>query len=186
MLLGKTKNIGRIPWPQLVLEAFLVVLSVLLALALKSWYDSRSHEALAEQALYTIQREIEANRTEVEEALSYHRVLLDSLAANPDQGVALRPAFIRNIAWETAQATGAVAYLEYPVTSIVAEISEMQERYQQLVHITVQILYTTNVMPQAREEERQRSGYYPIIRDLSGIEKRLLERYEQALERIKT
>lgn len=71
--------VKRIHWPELVVEAVLVILSVLLALTLNGWRQNEFHEDLAAQALRNIEDQIRTNKTEVEGALAYHEALLDDL-----------------------------------------------------------------------------------------------------------
>lgn len=171
MLLGRVA-IKRIPWAQLFTEAVLVVLSVLLALALNSWRQGEINEDLAAQALHNIENEIRANKAQVEEALSYHEMLIDTLQSkNAPSGIALKSAFIQNNAWETAQATQAITYLNYNLASHASQIHELQEMYKQNIHNATQALYIGS------NSGRQLAMVY----DLRYLEQRLLKSYEEFL-----
>jgi len=78
MLLGD-KTLKQIPWIQLSFEAFLVVLSVLLALALDSRHQSNINEDMAEQAIRNFRTEVQTNQAKVDRRLQYHQSLSDSL-----------------------------------------------------------------------------------------------------------
>ena len=58
-------------------RSFLIVFSVLLALAASSWADARKHQRLGDQALVTFAQELRANRARVTALIPYH----DSLDA---------------------------------------------------------------------------------------------------------
>lgn len=178
MLLGRYTSKG-IPWLQLLVEAALVVMSVMFALALDSWRQSQVNDQLARQALQSIRGEVESNQQQVEQALSYHEALLDSLREEPGRGISLRAAFILNNAWETAQATGAAAHIDYATASVVSEMYSMQEQYQQLSQATLQAIYMGNVMG-----TEGRAGFTPIIHDFISFEMLLLRLYERVLQRI--
>ncbi|MEJ2218763.1 MAG: hypothetical protein P8099_19425, partial [Gemmatimonadota bacterium] len=124
----------RLPWAELLIEAALVVLSVLLALGLNSWRQHRTDQALADQAVRNLAREIRQNRAEVEKALPYHKTLLDTLgSAHPPLGIAARPAYVQNNAWQVAQSTGAVPYMDFPLVAAASAIQETQRQYQSTV-----------------------------------------------------
>ena len=182
MLLGRDQ-IKQVPWAQLLVQAALVVFSVLLALAMQSCREAQLNKELAQQALRNIASEIRVNQKEVEEALAYNRTLVDSLRQNPASGITWKPAFIRDSAWETAQASGAARYLDFSIISIVVEIHEIHEQYKRLVDINTQLTYEGN-MRGTGLEERTSSPFLNSVYDLMLREQWLLEKYKEALERI--
>lgn len=172
------KVIKRIPWTQLFIEAVLVVLSVLLALALNSWRQSEINEDLATQSLRNFESEIRTNKAEVEEALSYHEMLIDTLqSGKPAQGIALKTAFIRDNAWETAQATQAVTYLNYDIVYQVSEVHDLQETYKRITYGVVQTLYMTTNTGRGQAQ-------LAMLYDLRDLEQLLLQSYEKLLAMI--
>lgn len=185
MRTGRT-TAGRIPWFELGLEAMLVVLSVLLALGLNSWRQRRSHEALARQALAAVRGEIEANREQINRRLTYHRALLDTLRADPDHRVVLRPALIQTDAWESAQATGAAAYVDFPTAVAVGRLYSLERHYDDLVRSTWQSVYTAAFL--ARDSRQPwRLGavtWTPVLQDFVGFESALSGMYDSTLDRI--
>jgi len=182
MLLGRDQ-IKQVPWAQLLVQAVLVVFSVLLALAMQSCREAQLNKELAQQALRNFASEIRVNQKEVEEALAYNRTLVDRLRQNPASGITWKPALIRDSAWETAQASGAAHYLDFSVISIVVEIHEIHEQYKRFTTINVQIIYEAN-MRGASLEGRTSSPFLNSVYDLMLREQWLLEKYKEALERI--
>ena len=136
---------------------------MLLALALNSWRQSANNEDLAQQAVRTVQAEVTANREEVRERFAYHEPLLDSLQTRPEQGTALRAAFVQNDAWDTAQAS---------------RIHGLQTAY-------VDVFLASAVMTiyQGEDPGRQ-SASRAIVQDMIGIERPLLDAYDALLDRV--
>ena len=179
MLTSTTK---RFPWLQLTIEAVLIVLSVLLALALNQWRQNRQDRALAQQALQTLRLEIQANQAEVEQKLAYHKEIYDRVSEHPEQsGISLRTAFLRNTAWETVQATGAATHLDYEVAAAASAIHGMQQKYEQLVGIATELMYATNLNPGGRTAGESRTAFLPILSDMIDYEQTLGEMYAEAL-----
>lgn len=171
--------VKRIHWSVLFVEAVLVILSVLLALTLNGWRQNEFHEDLAAQALRNIEDQIRTNKTAVEEALAYHEMLLDDLPEDRGRAVPLKPALIQNNAWETAQATQAVTYIDYDLAALASEVHELQEQYQHTVQAATQSLYL-GVTPGRSGD----SSTLPMLLDLRSLERLLLERYENLLSEI--
>jgi len=177
MLLGRGDDSNRIPWAQLVIEAVLVILSVVLALALNSWRENTVNDDLAKQAVRNIRTEVEANWERVKERIQYHKALRDSLQENPEMGVALKPAFIQNDAWETAQAMQAAAHIDFEVAAQASKIHGLQEMYRgQFVQSAMFAMYQGN-------EGTSTSG---MVLDLLSIEQILLEQYKKLIELIES
>lgn len=179
------KKLKAIPWPQLMVESLLVILSVVLALALNNWNQNRIEENIAEQALQNIINEIEANQEEVKKAYNYNRSLIKEMETDPNRGVSLHPANIRDFAWETAQVSGAVSSLEFPVISIVAEIHELQEEYKNQIMISTELIYQANMRGVDYFAGREANFFLNTMYDIRSRERRLLDRYKEALKIIK-
>jgi len=121
-------------------ESVLVVGSILLALACDEWSEDREYQDLADRSLSNFEREIELNRVRVEDVTLFHAGLRD-LLANMDAGAAavpattirnimegFQPAILVNTAWETAVATGTLAYMDYDVVSGLSLTYNLQAR----------------------------------------------------------
>ncbi len=68
-----------INWRTLLLEAFFIVLGVVLALGANNLREQRSNVQHAATALESIRDELETNRQAVDNALAYHAHLSDTL-----------------------------------------------------------------------------------------------------------
>lgn len=181
-MLSSTK---RFAWLQLAFEAVLIVLSVLLALAVNEWRQDRKDQALAQRALETLRREMQANQEEVKQKLAYHKEAYERVNDQPEQGgISLRAAFLRNTAWGTVQATGAATHLDYEVAAVASAIHGMQQKYEQLVDIATELMYSTNLNPSGRTAKDLRTAFLPILSDLIDYEQTLSDMYEEALRLI--
>ena len=174
-------------WTRLLVEAVLVVGSVLLALALDDWREQRNNAELVRQTLANVQREIEENRAEIEEVLPYHRALLDSLRGpTPPNRITARSAFIQNSAWEAAQAVGAVPYMDVAVVAAVSRTQETQRQYQSAVETITEVglLGTFGAGGEGFSLDRIPRGLALIVKNLTVLEERLLAHYEDALAQL--
>lgn len=182
MPLGESAK-HRIGWLELGLEAVLVVVSVLLALGLNSWREGREHDAVARKALQALRAEVVANQKQVEARLAYHRALADSLRADPDYVVALRPAFILTDAWESAEATGAVSYMDYQTASTFGRLYALERLYDQLTGSASEALYTADLMRgrAAGHERNERDVWQPVLADFISVESALTKQYDRTL-----
>jgi type II secretory pathway pseudopilin PulG len=129
--------------PRLVVESGLIVFSILLAFALNGWWQSRQRTRLAEQALANFRREIQLNRSRLQEVMPYHASLRDQfqvmLAGGNVRTFAnlsevegfqgFRPAFLTNTAWQAALVTGALTYLDYDTVGRLSELYTLQDRF---------------------------------------------------------
>ena len=180
MLLGR-QPMKNIPWSQLIIESLLVILSVVLALALSNWNQNRINENLAGQALQNIAMEMENNQQEVQQALEYNRALIDSLKKYPAYGITMKPAQIRDNAWETAQASGVVSNFDFKTISTVSEIHELQQDYKKTLDITAEFIYEANMKGRSAFEGRKSHPFLNNFYDITYQEYRLLEKYTEAL-----
>ena len=58
----KSNFLRKIPWTQFLVESFVVVLSVLLALALNTRHQDSINRELAQKAIFNLKREILHNK----------------------------------------------------------------------------------------------------------------------------
>lgn len=140
----KSDNIN---WFAILLEAFFVVLGVLLALAANNWRDDYNKQQRAELALSSIIEEINANRTAVDEAILYHTALMDTLYKHMGRygvtsenrpgmdvfaGGFVNPAEPLSRAWETANATGVIENMPYEQVLLISSVYKHQDQYEVL------------------------------------------------------
>jgi hypothetical protein len=161
------RSSARIPWLQIGVETFFVILGVLLALGLDEWREGQRDQKVVALALQNIRGEIQANRLEVQRALSHHRDLLRRLEATPGIGVALKPAMIRNNAWQAAQSSQAAGHMNFSSVAACSKLEELQGDYQSLL---------AGVMPSIYRPE-DRPSMPLVLQDLVWFEKKLLEVY---------
>lgn len=135
-----------IDWRPILLEAFFVVLGIVLALAANEWRQAQADRRNAATALESIREELETNRQSVLRSLQYHLHLSDTLgmiqrqvAARGDsaslpsirvfsQGF-VHPAQLLSTAWETAAATEAVRHMAHDDVLVLARMYDQQRRY---------------------------------------------------------
>lgn len=98
----------------------------------------------------------------------FAEVRADTLEVFAEKPLQLRSAFIRNSAWETAQATETPIHLDYELVTVMSELFQRQQRYRELSTEILQRLYdgTTSV---------------PAIEDLTNLEASLLETYDAVI-----
>jgi hypothetical protein len=149
----------KLRWLPILLEAFFVVLGVVLALAANEWREHLNQKQHAATALASIRNELASNRQAVVSALTYHLHLVDTLAtfvgrspqaqssasAYPDNRLFSRgyiaPATLLNTAWEAANATDALAHMDYDAVLLLSRIYEEQRTYEYQARQGGQLIY---------------------------------------------
>ena len=138
-------NENPINWRATLLEAFFLVLGVVLALAAGDWLENQNNKKRAATALVSIIEELNANHQSVSVAINYHSQLLDTLykymqqhiqesESFPDANVFpkgfVNPASPLSRAWEAASATGIIEYMPYEDVLLISQVYMSQERYE--------------------------------------------------------
>lgn len=172
----------RVPWTYLALESALIVMSVLLGFAISEWRRQRTDRELSERVVETIRREIVANREALESALANHEQALAEIRDPEDDVAGIRPAILRNSAWTTAQATGATVHLDYPVTEAAAGVHELQTLHRDAQIMAFEQMGAIRLNPGELSEAELRGLSASTWSGFVGLERRLLEEYERALE----
>lgn len=119
---------SAVPWRRLGVEMFAIVASVLLALTVNEWWEGREDRQRAREAVIQFRSELRRNRSEVADALEYHRSMrgrVADLVKRVDRGGeydpqqegpplerGFRPPVLTATAWRTASATGTLRELE--------------------------------------------------------------------------
>ena len=138
---GRSEPKRRLPIGRLLLESFLIVFAVLLALAVDEWRETRRQRALVRAVLESVRIELDRNRQILEARLPYHESLRQGFEtagerffveegdrfrlADPDRipgradigmkgerGLALSPD-LADTAWRTASSSGVLTSLDY-------------------------------------------------------------------------
>jgi len=179
--------------PRVLVESAFIVFSVLLALALDAWWQSRAERERADLALAGIRSEVEANRQAAERARSFHREIQDTLQAIAAAGGVpsadiyyqrgmFKPAPVVATAWESARTTAILDRVPYALVLELSYIYTSQAKYQELGDRIVADLFTE--MRTASVEAVLRDGFRGFIlltEDFANRESRLIERYDRLL-----
>jgi len=185
-----SKGTGNsIPWGILTLEAVLIVLSVLLALALENWRENREHQHLAERALQTVIDEAMDNCERIQSLLPYHRAVI----AGEEEYEGLGKVFIRNDAWSSAQNAGAAQHLMYEVAAAVGTVHALQRDHRKLVEAGIQAVYNAGTSQDPQQEKFRRMlsegqndwlpGPHPLmLPDLIRTQANLVNAYDTLFE----
>jgi len=128
--------------PDLLLEAGMIFLAVILALAAEEWREGRDRQELADRALRSVVDEIRSNLEELErtgprngERVEAARAVLERLEEGADSGdadVGLEVSLLSTAAWQSAQMSQAVQYLDLEVMRQLSEAYEVQELYERM------------------------------------------------------
>lgn len=182
--------------PRVLVESTLIVFSVLLALALDEWRQSRTERTRASLALAGIANELAANRAAAEASRAFHRELHDTLLALAAAGQRpsadiyysrgmFKPANVVSTAWESAQRTAVLDRLPYHLVLELSHAYESQAKYAKLGDRIVADLFvdlrTRGAEAALRDSFR---GFIVLTEDFANRERRLIERYEAVLARL--
>ncbi len=142
----------RVPWFVLSVEAFLIIVSVLLALGLNEWRQGKADRDLVRAVLDNVQGEIQRNRDLLQRRLPYHETMLDStggflnsnmeggpdglrleqlprleqLGIDSNKGLATAGRFT-DTGWRLALNSGALKFMDYDVMKVLSETYAKQE-----------------------------------------------------------
>jgi hypothetical protein len=128
--------------PRVLFESFLIVISIMVALALDEWREDRQDAETVRQALLNFNSEIEQNKARIDDAAPFNRGLYNVLRnryaeddiATVDEFVNMAesytPVVLQATAWETALATGSLAKMDYHLVSALSLTYNLQNRYQ--------------------------------------------------------
>lgn len=173
----------------------LVVMSILLALGVREWQNSRGEHRLIERSLQSFQREITQNKAYMENLHTFHLGLQNLLSeiqveSHPDAPMELRnildsfqPAVLLRTAWDTSVATGALSEMDYELVYALSLTYTNQERFSNLYNTGLIDLLNSNVTT-----DRASDLAYAALRyanEITGSEADLLPYYQQALELLK-
>ena len=163
--------------PRVLFESFLITISILVALALDQWRESRQHDEAIQQALSNFVSEIQRNQTRIEDTAPFNRGLLAVLRnryetkdiGSVDDYVNMvesyAPADLRTTAWETALATGSLAEMEYDLVSVLSFTYSKQADYR----IATQSGMADLTSLQNLSNDRLELATYNAVRYLNGI-----------------
>ena len=126
----------RIQWPVVLAEIISIVAAVLIALAVDEWWEDRENLEMAATALDAVVEEVRSNRQRLVNAEEGINAVLESLdrttemlqrEEQPDGlEIDYAVALLSTAAWQTAQVTRAVHYLDWETVASVAEVYDLQ------------------------------------------------------------
>jgi hypothetical protein len=123
--------------PELALEAASVVFAVLVALAVDGWREDRANEEIARQAIRSIATEIRGNRDELQSArnanMELMRTLEEAAGASGLESLDVRFEYslLAAAAWQTAQVTRAVHFMEFGTVQRIARLYHLQALFEE-------------------------------------------------------
>jgi hypothetical protein len=179
--------------PELLLEAAMIFFAVMLALAAEEWREQKDRLELADRALRSVIEEVRSNLEELEitgvrntERLESASAVLAELEAGRDQSdadVGLEVALLSSAAWQSAQMSQAVQYLDFDVMRELSEVYEVQDLYERVQSSAVD--HMTAAMRTAQEDPAAavRQGVISLAL-LADLRTSLAEVYGAALEEI--
>ena len=176
----------------MLLQSFLVVVSILFALWLDEWNEGQDFEELAERSLVSFEREIEQNKRRLEDVTPFHLGLRDVVGSMAAGGGAtslstfrniidgFEPAILVNTAWETGVATGAVSHMDYDIVAGLSLTYGIQDRLNALNSSGLSDLLRGGLGSGEMEMLLYAASRY--LRELAEEEQQLQLAYAQVLE----
>jgi hypothetical protein len=181
--------------PDLMVEAGMIFLAVVLALAAEEWREKQDRRELAERALTAVVEEIRSNLDELErtapqnvERLEAARAVLEDLEAGNDPAdadIGLEVSLLSTAAWQSAQMSQAVHYFELDVMRQLSEAYEIQEMYDRMQTGLVDSMSELVRLAREDPEAALRQGLSGVG-ILVGFQETLSETYRQTLDRLAT
>lgn len=141
----------RITIGHLLLEAGMIVFSILLALSLESWREMRKHDTIAREALVKIKVELARNVAEINRILPIQKASIEELAKlrdivktrkknNIQMKTGLQAPVLSRAAWDSAMATQALAYMDFDTVLALSEIYNSHKWLERLEDQLVRVL----------------------------------------------
>lgn len=180
--------------PRLLLESFFVVLSVVVALAVNNWRESRERVARADEARSAFANEIAANRDLLvsDDFLEHHRRLQATYAKAAAAGVAdpgalfergLHPPGLRDAAWRSFSTSGILADFRARDVLMLSDIYHAQADIDRRCADLLSGLSAPRADRDTPSYQRDVSlAFYMFLNDLVPAEERLVKSYDRALE----
>ena len=182
----------------LLLEVFLIILGVMVALAANEWREGRALAQRTDIALENIRLEIERNQKTMQQRLPYHETLRDSLErylpelrnlsfeqVNEQRLGMHRGLFFLltyDAAWQTALTSQVLSNVDYETLTILSTIYQVQVSLKTVEERTTRIMTPENL--------KKDNLFYafillrPAIKDIVDLERNLLALYDEALQRL--
>ncbi|MFL6541160.1 MAG: hypothetical protein ACJ8HU_10370 [Chthoniobacterales bacterium] len=184
--------------PRALFESFLIILSILVALAVNEWREHRARLSRVAEARAVFVHEIESNRDLLRSAdyLPHHerlqkeyKQLTDRASTEPgslfDTGV--HPAPLRDAAWRSFSASQTLADFAPAEMLLLSGIYRAQENVAQLNSNFLSQMTAPRSDRETPEYQRdQARSIWLFLNDVVTSEQRLLEEYDRAIAELKT
>jgi len=160
-----------------IIESVLIIASILIALGLDAWRQTREDEQFVRTALTNFLIEIRQNRNRVDDAAPFNKGLRQVLAqhyakediSSIDEFVNMveiySPAALQSTAWDTALATGSLAKMEYNLVTALSLTYNLQNRYD----VTTRSGMNELTSPQYLFDDNLKLAVYNSIRFLDEV-----------------
>jgi hypothetical protein len=188
-----TEHSMRKRLPDLMVEAGMIFLAVVLALAAEEWREKRDRQELADRAQSSVVEEIRSNLAELErtaprnvERLEAAREVLRELEAGVEPGDAdlgLEVSLLSTAAWQSAQMSQAVHYFDLDAMRQLSEVYEIQEMYDRMQTGIVDGMGDLIGIAREDPEAAVRQGLSSVGL-LVGFQETLAETYRNTLEQL--
>jgi len=179
--------------PDLMVEAGMIFLAVVLALAAEEWREKRDRQELADRAQSSVVEEIRSNLAELErtaprnvERLEAAREVLRELEAGVEPGDAdlgLEVSLLSTAAWQSAQMSQAVHYFDLDAMRQLSEVYEIQEMYDRMQTGIVDGMGDLLRIAREDPEAAVRQGVSGVSM-LVGFHETLAETYRHTLDQL--
>ena len=179
--------------PDLMVEAGMIFLAVVLALAAEEWREKQDRQDLADRALHSVVEEIRSNLAELErtaprnvERLEAAREVLKELEVGGESGdadIGLEVSLLSTAAWQSAQMSQAVHYFDLDAMRQLSEVYEIQEMYDRMQTGIVDGMGDLLRIAREDPEAAVRQGVSGV-RMLVGFHETLAETYRHTLDQL--
>lgn len=183
--------------PQALFESFIMIVSILTALAVNEWRDNRARLTRADEARTVFIHEIEANRALIssEPILPHHQRLQQAYQklaeANSEQPGPLfetgaHPAPLRDAAWRSFSAGSTLSDFKPEHIVLLSDIYRAQEALEKLNSgfiAQVSAPRSDRETPEYKRDATRSIGMY--LNDVVPLEERLLRDYEHATQQLR-
>jgi len=179
--------------PDLMVEAGMIFLAVVLALAAEEWREKQDRQDLADRALHSVVEEIRSNLVELErtaprnvERLEAAREVLKELEVGAESGdadIGLEVSLLSTAAWQSAQMSQAVHYFDLDAMRQLSEVYEIQEMYDRMQTGIVDGMGDLIGIAREDPEAAVRQGLSSVGL-LVGFQETLAETYRNTLEQL--
>lgn len=179
------------PIRKILIESALIVFSILLALAVNEWADSRKQAALAERAVHAIREEITGNAQRIRDVRAYHQALMNESKRADSLHVVHSYADFRRAApswsgfrnpeldataWQSAITLGVVQNIGFDTVRALSRLYLMQTKLDQYAETS---LPTFDFSDAAMPNNVRR--VWVFVQTMATLEDTLTNRYNDAL-----